>query len=61
MFGQEATLPVNWIYPDREMELSDWTEVMQERFQRNYAGHERETMCHSMSECSILQTNFVTV
>ena len=38
----EATLSVNWIYPipkaQREMELSDWTEVMQERFQRAYAG-----------------------
>ncbi len=38
----EATLPVNWIYPipkaQREIELSDWTEVMQERFQRAYAG-----------------------
>ena len=33
MFGQEAMLSVNWIYPvpkaDRKMELSDWTEVMQ--------------------------------
>ena len=36
-FVQEETLPVNWIYSipkaDREMEISDWTEVMQERFQ----------------------------
>ena len=35
-------LPVNWIYlvpkADREMELSDWTEVMQERFQMAYFG-----------------------
>ena len=42
MFGQEATVPVNWIYPiskvEREVELADWTEVMQERFQMAYAG-----------------------
>ena len=41
MIRQEAILPVNWIYPvlkaDRAMELSDWTVVMQERFQRAYA------------------------
>ena len=33
MFGWTATLLVCWIHPvpkaDREMELSDWTEVMQ--------------------------------
>ena len=42
MFRLEATLPVNWLYPipkaDRKMELSEWTEVMEERFQRAYAG-----------------------
>ena len=36
-FVQEETLPVNWIYSipkaDSEMEISDWTEVIQERFQ----------------------------
>ena len=41
-FGREATVPVHWIYPtpkpDREMELSDWTETMQERFQQAYSG-----------------------
>ena len=42
MFGREVSIPVNWIYPvlkaDREMELSDCTQVIQERFQRDYAG-----------------------
>jgi len=41
-FGREATLPVHCVYPvskaDREMELSAWTETMQERFQTAYAG-----------------------
>ena len=41
-FGREATVPVHWIYPtlkpDREMELSDWTETIQERFQQAYSG-----------------------
>ena len=54
MFGWKVTLPVNWIYPlpeaDREMELSDWTEVMQERFQRAYAGmreKQQATVCRN--------------
>ena len=42
MFGREVSIPVNWIYPvpkaDREMELSYCTQVIQERFQRAYAG-----------------------
>ena len=40
--GCEATVSVHWIYlvpeADREMESSDWTETIQERFQRAYAG-----------------------
>ena len=35
-------MPIHWIYPihkaDRESELSDWTETIQERFQTAYAG-----------------------
>ena len=41
-FGGEATLLVQCVYlipkADREMELSVWTETMQERFQTAYAG-----------------------
>ena len=50
----KATLPVNWIYPvlkaDRDVELSDWTEVMQERFQRDYASmreNQQATVCQN--------------
>ena len=48
----------NWIFPvpkaDREMGLSDWIEVVQERFQR-------DTTSHSTAEFSILQTDHVKV
>ena len=42
MFGREVSILANWMNPvpkaDRKMELSDCTEVIQERFQRAYAG-----------------------
>ena len=41
-FGHETNVPVHLIYPvpkaELEMELSDWTKTIQERFQTAYAG-----------------------
>ena len=41
-FGREATVPVHWIYPvpkpTPEMEMSEWTETMQDRFIQAYSG-----------------------
>ena len=41
-FGREAIDPIHWVYPipkpDSKMDVSAWTEAIQERFQTAYAG-----------------------
>ena len=40
-FGREAIVSIHWVYPipkpDAEMDVSAWTETIQERFQTAYA------------------------
>jgi hypothetical protein len=41
-FGIEAIVHIHWVYPipkpDAEMDVSAWTETIQERFQTVFAG-----------------------
>ena len=41
-FEREAIVPIHWVYPipkpDAELDVSAWTETIQERFQTAYAG-----------------------
>ncbi len=63
MFGQEATLPVNWIYlvskADRAFIRLDRSDAR--KVSESLCWYERETTSHSMSECSIVQIDCVKV
>ena len=55
-FGREAIVPIHWVYPipkpDSEMDVSAWTEAIQERFQTAYAGirEKQQTMARKNAQ-----------
>ena len=63
MFGWEATLPVNWIYPLPEvyMEMDRLDRNDARKVSESLCWYERETTSHSMSECSNVQIDCVKV
>ena len=64
-FGREAIVPIHWVYPipkpDAEMDVSAWTETIQERFQTTNAGmreKQQATVCRNAQYYKPLMNQF---